>query len=165
MRVSSRRSELTRPTRRTMGTSMPHRSATHQTLRQALPSHDLSYSSFSFKEVHTSLPLFIPIYQPCTGAGKHWPTPAPAPPLAHPRLPHDRWTDPEKHVYSGWGGGLQLLEAKANSTWAWSTISIPVCPTAPSGQYLPFSESVPQLDNKEYGLDQKFVTSGYYSTL
>lgn len=50
MRVRSRRSELTRPTRRTMGTSMPHRSATHQTLRQALPNHDLSYSLFSFKK-------------------------------------------------------------------------------------------------------------------
>ena len=37
MRVRSRRSELTRPTRRIMGTSMPHRSATHQILWQALP--------------------------------------------------------------------------------------------------------------------------------
>lgn len=84
VRVRSRRSELTRPTRRIMGTSMPHRSATHQILRQALPNRDLSYSSFSFKEVHTSLPLFIPpLCQPCRGAGKRWPTPAPA----HPLLP------------------------------------------------------------------------------
>ena len=64
-------------------------------------------------------------------------------------------------MYSGWGGGLQLLEAKTNSTWVWSTISTPVCPPAPSGQYLPFSEPVPQLDNKGYGLDQKFVTSDH----
>lgn len=81
VRVRRRRSELTRPTRRTMGTSMPHRSATHQTLRQALPNRDLSYSSFSFKQ---SLPSFIPICQPCMGAGEHWSTPAPALPRPLP---------------------------------------------------------------------------------
>ena len=167
MRVRSRRSELTGPTRRIMGTSMPHRSATHQILRQAPPNRDLSYSSFSFKEVHTSLPLFLPPHLPALqGSWETLANPSPCPPsLAHPRLPYDPWTDPEKHLYSGWDGGLQLLEEVANSTWAWSTISIPVCPPAPSGQYLSFSEPAPQLDSKGYRLDQKFVTSGGYGTL
>lgn len=146
---------------------MPHRSATHQLLRQAVPNRDLSYSSFSFKKYtqvyHYS---FLPVCQPCRGAGKHWPTPAPALHLL---------SIPGCHMTPG-----QILRnmctpdgVGASNSWRWK--QTPHGPGVPSASQcvhqLSPGNTFPSLSlflnwtTRGYRLDQKFVTSGGYGTL